>query len=78
MVPRMTAKIAMSDRHPSVRKLIGLAGGITPLAEKVGVTQSTVSAWVRVPTKHVLRIEELFPGEITRHEMRPDLFGAAE
>lgn len=71
----MTAKIQMQERDPGVRKLIGLAGGMRSLAIKIGVRPSSISGWIRVPTARVLEIERIFEGQITRHEMRPDLFG---
>ena len=73
----MTKKIEFMDRHPSVRKLIGLAGGIKPLADKLGVTPSSISGWVQVPIRRVFEIEDAFPGQITRYEMRSDCFGDA-
>lgn len=73
----MTAKITMSDRDPALRKLIGLAGGIQPLAKRLGVAQSTIHGWKHIPLKHVIPAEREFPGEISRHEMAPEFFGDA-
>ena len=71
----MAISIPLSDKDPALRKLIGLAGGMKSLADKLGVTKSSLSSWKHVPTRHVLKAEAEFSGQITRHEMRPDLFG---
>lgn len=49
------------------------------LAEKLGVFQSSVSQWAngtsKVPPERVLEIEGITG--ISRHALRPDIFGAA-
>lgn len=65
----------MEDRSPELKKAIGLAGGLPKLARIAGVTVSTLCEWTRVPTRHVIKIERALNGAITRHEMRPDVFG---
>ena len=59
-------------------KAIKIAGGQCALAEKLGVAQCTVSAWINrnkkaPPSEFVLKIEEITG--VSRHELRPDVFG---
>lgn len=59
-------------------KAIKLAGGKKKhLAEALGVTPMTVTQWCSrgVPAEQARKIEEHFGGEVTRAEIRPDLFG---
>ena len=67
----------MITRDAALRKAIGLAGGQTALARRLGIDQSTVAKWEKIPLSRVMEIERAFDGEITRHEMRPDYFEAA-
>jgi DNA-binding transcriptional regulator YdaS (Cro superfamily) len=45
------------------------------LARDLGIQPSAVSMWDRVPTDRVLDVERITG--ISRHELRPDVFGAA-
>lgn len=62
-------------------KAITHAGGVTALAEKLGVRQSVVSNWKnrgdtpRVPAERCIAIENATGGEVTRYDLRPDVFG---
>ncbi|WP_082823554.1 MULTISPECIES: helix-turn-helix domain-containing protein [unclassified Rhodanobacter] len=62
-------------------KAIDHAGGVTALAEKLGVRQSVVSNWrtrgasPRVPAARCIAIEQATGGAVTRHDLRPDVFG---
>jgi DNA-binding transcriptional regulator YdaS (Cro superfamily) len=46
------------------------------LAKLLGVTESAVSQWKRVPYQRAIEIEEKTEGRLTRHDLRPDVFGA--
>lgn len=56
-------------------------GGVSILAEKIGVVQSAVSNWRTrnsgVPAERCIPIEEATNGVVTRYELRPDIFGPA-
>ena len=62
-------------------KAINHAGGVTALAEKLGVRQSVVSNWrtrgdkPRVPAERCIAIEAATDGAVTRHDLREDVFG---
>lgn len=47
-------------------------------AQALGVSQGLVSHWVtgraRIPAERVLTIEAATGGQVTRHELRPDLY----
>lgn len=43
------------------------------LAAELGISPSAISMWRRVPVERVLEIERLTG--ISRHELRPDVFG---
>ena len=49
------------------------AGGITALAKTLRISQPSVSKWDKVPASRVLQVEEITG--ISRHELRPDVFG---
>lgn len=54
-------------------KAIKAAGGVRPLARKIGVSPAAIRQWEgRIPLNWVLTIEEAT--EVPRHRLRPDLF----
>ena len=64
------AVASLNDKHGQ--------GGQTRLAELIGKRQSNVSGWVnrdfRVPAEMVIPVEEATG--VSRHRLRPDIFGA--
>ena len=59
-------------------RIIDIVGSQTELARVLGVKQPSVNNWMiraRVPAERVLEIEKLVGGQVTRYEMRPDVFG---
>lgn len=59
-----------------LQKAKAAAGGKNvDLAKLLGVTESAVSQWKRVPYQRAVEIEDKTQGRVTRHEMRPDIFG---
>jgi DNA-binding transcriptional regulator YdaS (Cro superfamily) len=50
-------------------------GGLVELARKLGISHQSFYSWRKVPADRVLQFEELTG--ISRHEIRPDVFGAA-
>lgn len=62
-------------------KAISNLGGVTALARAIGQRQPTVSNWKargQVPVQHCLAIENATGGEVTRYDLRPDVFGTKE
>lgn len=59
-------------------RAISIAGGVTALARLVGRTQSAVSNWRlrgQVPPEVCIAIETATDESVTRHDLRPDIFG---
>jgi DNA-binding transcriptional regulator YdaS (Cro superfamily) len=66
----------------ALERAVEAAGGQSALARGIGgkIKQAHVWNWLnlaggKVPAQHVISIEE-FTG-VSRHELRPDIFGAA-
>lgn len=56
---------------------IRCVGSQTALAQRVGVRPQAVHLWVkkgRVPAARTLAVESATAGQVTRHELRPDLY----
>lgn len=53
--------------------------GLSELARRVGVTYQAVRKWEksRTPAERCRAIERATGGQITRYELRPDVFGPA-
>lgn len=62
----------------ALAKAIDTVGGQTQLARLLGVKQANVWHWLnkaeRVPGEYVLAIEAATGGQVTRHDLRPDLY----
>lgn len=58
-----------------------LSGGQTEFARKLGVSQGLVWQWLdgrtRVTAERAVEIETATAGEVTRQELRPDLYQQA-
>lgn len=57
-------------------RAVEASGGVSRLAEGIGVTRSAVSQWPRVPAERVLEVERI--SGIPRHELRPDIYPAPD
>lgn len=62
----------------ALTRAIAIVGGQTQLARLLGVKQANVWHWLnkadRVPGEYVIAIEKATGGEVTRHDLRPDLY----
>lgn len=58
----------------ALAEAIRLCGSRTALAERVGVTRMAVSQWKIVPPLRVLDVERAVAGQVTRYELRPDIY----
>lgn len=59
-------------------KVIELVGGQAELARKVSVSPQVVNGWCkrnRVAAKKVLDVEKAVGGQVTRYDLRPDIYG---
>jgi DNA-binding transcriptional regulator YdaS (Cro superfamily) len=60
-----------------IARAVSIVGGQSALARLVGRTQANVSQWVikgRVPAEMVLAIEQATKYQVTRHQLRPDIY----
>jgi len=61
-----------------IQKATDILGGQKALADAIGVKQQHVWNWLnrdkRLQAEHVLNIERATNGQITRHQLRPDLY----
>ena len=55
--------------------VIGKAGGVTALAKALGIQHQSIYSWRKIPIDRVADIERITG--ISRHELRPDIFGDA-
>ncbi len=60
-------------RDPGLDEAIQAAGGVGALARKIGISQPSVSSWLRIPAERVLAVEAVTG--VSRVLLRPDLFG---
>ncbi len=62
----------------ALEKAVELVGGQTALAASIGVKQTHVWNWLnrdkRVPAERVIAVEEATDGQVSRHELRPDIY----
>lgn len=60
-------------RDSGLEEAIRAAGGVGALAQKIGISQPSVSNWTRVPAERVVSVETVTG--IGRGVLRPDLYG---
>jgi DNA-binding transcriptional regulator YdaS (Cro superfamily) len=64
-----------------LQRAVAIAGGQTKLAAATGgkISQQNIWWWINrtqmVPPKHCQTIEEAVQGQVTRYDLRPDIFG---
>lgn len=55
-------------------RAIKVVGGTGALARAVGISSPAVSQWVRVPPERVIAVERATRRQVTRYELRPDIY----
>jgi TorA maturation chaperone TorD len=63
-------------RDPGLSEAIRAVGGVSELARQIGISQPSVSNWIRVPAERVISVEAVTG--VNRAVLRPDLYGAME
>jgi len=58
-----------------IEKVLEASGGTAKLAKYLKISSQAVSQWSQIPVDRVLQVEELTA--ISRHELRPDIYGSA-
>lgn len=64
----------------ALTKAIEHAGGVAKLASLIGAAPNVVGNWKlrgRVPVERCMAVEAATSGAVTRHDLRPDVFGPA-
>lgn len=65
--------------NPISRAVEAIGGKQADLANVLGVTPQAVNQWIQakrpVPAQHCIGIEQATNGTVTRHDLRPDVFG---
>tara|TARA_R100001369_G_scaffold19249_1_gene35104 strand:- start:546 stop:797 length:252 start_codon:yes stop_codon:yes gene_type:complete len=74
---KLSGKDQMADYTKSA---IAFAGGPSALARYIRaeghtITTQAISQWQGVPSNRVIMVEQAAKGLVSRHEMRPDVFG---
>lgn len=59
-----------------VQEAVEGAGGVVALARVLGIKHTSLYSWTRVPAGRVLEVEKA--SGISRHRLRPDIFGSVE
>ncbi len=62
---------ALDQRDEQLARVIRAAGNRNKLGQMLGITGEAISQWSKVPSRHLLRIEQLTG--IPAKELRPDL-----
>ena len=60
-------------RDPGLNEAIRVAGGVSELARRIGISQPSLSNWERVPAERVIAVERAT--SVNRNILRPDLYG---
>ena len=60
--------------NDAIKKVVDVVRTKVAIARHLGITKGAVSQWTTIPAKHVLAIEELTGGKVTRYELRPDRY----
>ncbi len=59
-------------RDPGLTEAFRSAGGVSELARRLGISQPSVSNWIRVPAERVIAVEAATG--VSRNKLRPDLY----
>lgn len=59
-------------RDEGLDRAIDAVGGVAELARKIGISQPSVSNWVKVPVQRVIAVEAATG--VSRDQLRPDLY----
>lgn len=68
------------DTQP-IRRAAEIAGGQTALGKLINVSQGLVWHWcagrLKVPAERCIAVEQATGNQVTRYQLRPDVFGEA-
>jgi hypothetical protein len=75
MKKRRPGPIPLKRPNRGLAKAIEAAETLSNLAKIVGVTTGAACRWRNIPIEHVPRVEKITG--ISRHVLRPDIYGRA-
>lgn len=61
-------------RDPILLEAIKLGGGPGAVGAAFNITREAVQQWKRCPAERVLQLERLIGGQISKEQLRPDLY----
>ena len=68
---------AMNKKHDAIKQACEALGGVTALANAIGVRAPTVSQWISgsrpIPEKRCPQIERVTEGRVRCEDLRPDV-----
>jgi DNA-binding transcriptional regulator YdaS (Cro superfamily) len=71
--------MARKTTAAGMKRAVEIFGSQVALAQRMGVSQAAVSYWLTqaktVPAERAVQIEAVTEGEVSRKELRPDLWG---
>jgi DNA-binding transcriptional regulator YdaS (Cro superfamily) len=70
-VPALQRKRYRRIREPGLSAALDVAGGVTRLAQTLGIAQASVSNWKRIPDRRLAEVQAVTG--LCRHTLRPDL-----
>ena len=70
-------KRARKERDAALEHALAVVGGPTRLAEILNITVQAVSGWGKCPPLQAIAVERATGGVVSKHRLRPDIFGAA-
>jgi DNA-binding transcriptional regulator YdaS (Cro superfamily) len=66
----------------NIKRAISICGGQVALAQKIGVSQPAVHNWLKgitpVGPRFVIPIEAATGGQVSRYDLRPDIYPPIE
>jgi len=78
LIEETPSATALGPLGQALERAIALAGGQSRLARRLGVSQATVWYWLhkngRAPAEHANAISEASGGEVSKSDLRPDLW----
>jgi DNA-binding transcriptional regulator YdaS (Cro superfamily) len=72
MARKFPHPLQRSYKDAGLAKAIEKAGGQNALARLLGINESAISRWARVPVERLTEIERLTG--VPKHELRPELY----
>lgn len=58
----------------ALQRASDILGGRAELARLFGISRRAAAYWTRCPAERVIPVERATQGQVTRHQLRPDLY----